>query len=381
MNTSSQAEHRHAPAAWWMNLHPAYSLTVRIVMVVFSASVVFSMLLAFVAGRILRAEIEDRSSAELASLAAQFAAQLDRETAERLQELQMAATRGALQRSEAPGLEARTILESLEASFNFAWVGFADLSGRVVLATDSLIEGSSAAEEPWFLHGRTQPYVSPVYDVPGHPSQRGMGPRFIDLSVPVSGAVGGLAGVLTAQSRWTYDPRSTPLPPTAARRKIVLRVYDSGGRWLLSSAEQADLERVRSPLAGGALHGSARGTVDGIYMLAGIARSRGHRDFPGHGWVVEVTQPASTAYAEADVLRNQVLKWGLGLSAVLTLPVWWLAAGISRRLRSISATADRIAGGDLTAVMPRSQASDEIARMSDRLGNMVDSLRQEDRRL
>ncbi len=381
MKTPTQAEPRHAPAAWWMSVHPGYSIAARITLVVFGASVAFSLLLAFLAGRVLRADIEDRTGAELTSLATQFAVQLDREAAERLQELQMTATQGALQRLEAPTSEARRLLESLRTSLNFAWAGIADPSGRVLLATDAELEGESAAEEPWFLHGRTQPYLSPVYDVPNHPSQRGMGPRFMDISVPIAGAHGGFVGVLTAQSPWTYDPRSTPLPPTAARRKIVLRVYDSGGRWLLSSSEQADLERVRSPLAGGALHGSARGTIDGVYMLAGIARSRGHRDFPGLGWVVEVTQPASTAYAEADALRNRLLKWGLGLSVILALPTWWLAAGLTRRIRAISATADRIAGGDITAVMPQSRASDEIARMSERLGHMVDILRDEDRRL
>ena len=48
--------------------------------------------------------------------------------------------------------DSRAVLESLQRVFpDYAWIGIADLEGRVVAATGRMLEGASVGARPWFL--------------------------------------------------------------------------------------------------------------------------------------------------------------------------------------------------------------------------------------
>ncbi|MET0321167.1 MAG: sensor domain-containing diguanylate cyclase, partial [Duganella sp.] len=56
--------------------------------------------------------------------------------------------------------EVRTVLESLQkVSPDYAWIGLAGPDGRVIAATQSLLEGVDVSARPWFTGGRNGLYA------------------------------------------------------------------------------------------------------------------------------------------------------------------------------------------------------------------------------
>ena len=45
----------------------------------------------------------------------------------------------------------------------YAWIGVADTSGKVVLAAGGLLEGRDVSERPWFQSARSQPFAGDVH--------------------------------------------------------------------------------------------------------------------------------------------------------------------------------------------------------------------------
>lgn len=116
-------------------------------------------------------------------------------------------------------------------------------------------------------------------------------------------------------------------------------------------------------------------TTLGTTYLTGYARSRGHKDFRGLGWITAVRQPADRAFAAAEELRRTILQWGLVFTAA-GMVVAWLAAGrIARRLRTVERAAGRIASGDVLATLPPPRGDSEIDRMCAALGRLLEELR------
>ena len=131
----------------------------------------------------------------------------------------------------------------------------------------------------------------------------------------------------------------------AREREIVL--VDSVGNALLDTGElSGDLIETRLPA--------------------------GHAD-----WSVIVREPKSAAYAPLQQARMQAIGWigGAGVVAILFSVV--LAAFIVRPVRALTAAADRIGTGDLTA-RTNITRSDEIGRLAKSFDQMAMALQQLD---
>ena len=116
-------------------------------------------------------------------------------------------------------------------------------------------------------------------------------------------------------------------------------------------------------------------TTEGTAYLTGFARSRGHREYRGQGWITVVRQPVARAFAPVTALRRSIALWGCGLSLAAMCLAWLLAHQHARRLRSIRASAERIHEGDILAILPRPPGNSELARMCAALGNLIEHLR------
>ena len=65
----------------------------------------------------------------------------------------LAAAAAAIAVAERPG-RMRRALERVQQTFSdFAWIGFADVDGKVVASTGGLLQGNSVAQRPWFKEG------------------------------------------------------------------------------------------------------------------------------------------------------------------------------------------------------------------------------------
>jgi len=103
-----------------------------------------------------------------------------------------------LRHSDASG--ARQILENLQDHFgDYAWIGIAQPDGRVVAATDGMLEKGDVSSRPWFHAGQQAVSATDYHEAVllGKVLPRAPDPwRFVDVSGPIRDADGTLRGVL-----------------------------------------------------------------------------------------------------------------------------------------------------------------------------------------
>lgn len=372
---------------WWWIFDPRHSWRARAALIVGGAAVAFALFFSWLAGTILHRTLETQTGTTFESLAFQVGDKIDRILYERYRTLQLGATLAPLRSLDAAANERRRVLETLqESSPEFAWIGFADASGKIIAATNGLFENADANSRPWFLAAREAPFAGNPHEQPElarevpATSESESTPRFLDLAVPVTGANGQFAGVLAAHLRWdwTRDVQRSVVPETSARQQIGVTVYTATGEVLLDSGASGwTLPPDHPPITD---NRRARGfllehTTLGSSYLSGYARSRGFREYRGLGWLTVVRQPLARAFLPVEELRRSILRWGLFLAVSGTIAAWVTAGRAERRLRSVAASADRIREGDVLAAMPRPRDESEMARMCGAVADLVEDLR------
>ena len=105
-------------------------------------------------------------NSNLAAVASATSGRLDRFMAERQLEMKLFSQLQPLQKlwRDDPA-ELRRALEQLQSTFSdLAWIGFADVDGKVVAATGGLLEGKSVAARPWFKEGLQRLAIGDVHE-------------------------------------------------------------------------------------------------------------------------------------------------------------------------------------------------------------------------
>jgi hypothetical protein len=347
----------------------------------------FTLLIAWLAGRNLHRSLEQQVGLTFETLAVQLGDKLDRTLYERYRALQFAANLATLRSYAASPAERRQVLAGLQdATPDFVWLGLLDAQGRIVAATRGYAEGTSAAEQPWFRGARDRPYAAGPREMRTLPAdllraeEGEAAPRVFDLAVPVADPDGRFAGVLVAHLRWgwTREAMASVVPESARRERLGATVYSGNGDTLLDSGGSGWTRPPDSPalpdrrFRGSLIEPTALGTT----YFTGFIRSRGYRDYRGLGWVTAVRQPAERAFAPVTALRESIFGWGLGFAALGMIAAWRFAGRLSRRLRSVGTAAARIQSGDVLARLPGARGEGELARMCGALDRMVDDLRE-----
>ncbi len=147
----------------------------------------------------------------VAGIAATTSGRLDRFMAVRQQELNLFSQLQPLQRLwQNDPVELRHALERLQQTFSeFAWIGFADVDGKVVASTGGLLQGASVAHDPGSRKGLQRMAIGDVHEavlLASLLSQRTNGEpyRFVDIAVPVRDSAGKLLGVLGGHLNWDW---------------------------------------------------------------------------------------------------------------------------------------------------------------------------------
>ena len=371
-----------AEHAWWAFFDPRKNLAARAALWVGAAATLLIAALVWLAGSLIERQIRDAFSSKLESLAVQVSDKLDRALAEQSRALQFAATTLAPLDSTGRRLRLGAILAS---SPDLAWVGFADASGQIVTGSQGLLENTDASLRPWFLGARRQPFFSDVTDIPElaqqAASENGAPPRFITLAAAATTPEGQFLGVLVAQWKWqaARDLQGTVLTEAERRSQISITLYNEKGEAVLDSSTAlnggAALPAPAIPnarLARGALTEDIRG--EGVYF-SGYARSAGLRGFRGLKILTVVRQPSAEIVAPVVAVRKAVARWGVVFAAVLSAAAWLTTARITRRLRVVTASADKVREGDIFTVMPRPTGADELSQMNRALDDLVEDFR------
>ncbi|HEX7982547.1 MAG TPA: diguanylate cyclase [Duganella sp.] len=229
----------------------------------------------------------------------------------------------------------RAVLESAQKAFpDYAWIGLAGPDGRVVAATQGILEGVDVGARDWFQGGCAKPFASDLQPVPpGGQAPGGAGPwRFVDVAGPVSGADGADRGVLCVRMGWGWARRMAGAIVAPADRAdgAEILVVRADGTVMLGPASLAerklDSESLRLSRAGGS--GAVRETwADGRRYLSGYALAGRPGEPATLAWSVIARQPEDVALASARALERQILLLG----AILGLVMATAAAVIARR--------------------------------------------------
>jgi signal transduction histidine kinase len=151
------------------------------------------------------------------------------------------------------------------------------------------------------------------------------------------------------------------------------------GRVIYTSAGDPVFSRRPDILAAAdaAMHGKAtmRKDTHGRQLLSAGARSHGHRDFTGLGWVLVLDRPTEEVRAPARQLRNRLWIFGAATIVLAIVAGGAVAASISRRLRRLRRAMEVVASGDLTHRLGTPHR-DEIGELSRAFDAMTARLRE-----
>lgn len=342
-----------------------------------------------VSGNHVREAMSQRSGETLQHIGSRLVGALDSGMFERYREIQNLATLQTLIEAEVDADGWRALLERLQATLPYySWIGFADTQGKVVAATAGLLEGRDVSARPWFAAGLRGPAVGDVHDalllatlLPRPPAAEPL--RLVDFSAPVR--LGSrVTGVLGAHLdlRWADELRRAALASGEVGGDVEIVVLSRSGTVLLGSpapqvlswhpTEIAELSRGAPRI---------RTWSDGRDYLTAAIPTRGQADYPGIGWTIVVRQPADTALASADALRQRIWLYGVFGAVLFGLAGWWLSGWLTAPLRAVALQARRLVGQHAAGTAPALGGPNEVAQLATSLSQLVTQLRQREQEL
>lgn len=326
--------------------------------------------------------IREEVGRDLVEVSLQMIDRLDRDMASRASYLQVLGSLRVL-RQPRDNAEIRALLDRLQQEIpSIAWIGFTDPQGKVLASNNGILEGASLIQRPVYLEGLKGLFIGDVHEAVLLanllPNPTGEAMKFVDISLPVQGPDGQLAGVLASHLSWEWadEVRRSLLEPIQKRRNVEFLVLSHDHTVLLGPKAMIG-QKLELP----ALQRSSQqdGTwaiqqwPDGQSYLTGIAASKGYGDYAGLGWIVVARQSVDEAYAPARELMHGTILWGSGLALLFAAIGWLLTGYFTRPLREIAHAADRLSAGQITTI-PNLHSPSEIAMLSQSIRHLVESL-------
>lgn len=242
--------------------------------------------------------------------------------------------------------------------------------GQVIASTQSSEKGKLKGDQPYYLDGRSSPFVHNAYMTKGEKV-----PTII-VSTPVRGPGGSLLGVLAG--RLNIDDVRTMM----ARRTAFRRTDDA---YLLYGA---NLFLTRPRFASGptvVFRGNSRAAAAGLAHENGVMLDTDYRDVPvlaAYRWLPErelcliVQMDQAEAFGPIHRLGFQLLLFGVIALLIASVVAAWLARGITRPVRRLQEGVLRFGQGDLSFRLPE-KSSDELGILAREFNSMANALAEE----
>jgi signal transduction histidine kinase len=379
-------------------LDPRRSLASAIGWLVFALSIGLVLVASVWVGDIVRANLLDQRDRQLDRTADRIAAELNLNIALRLQSVRALAAMLATELHDENRATLRNILENLQhVSPEFAWIGVANPQGRVLAATEGMVEGTSVADQSWFALGLTGSRVRDVRLAPiptkTPPPATGIAPQPVaHLVASVIDSKGDHVGVIGAQlgARWLVDLASGLEGENLGSAGTEALLLNENGTVLIGSASRKGQRWESTPestdTAAPSVAGSIRGgvewpshverMVDGSRYLVAHAKQAASDALHTLGWRVVVLQPLRDATQGARALQRQIAAVLVGLGLLAGLLGALLARRVARDLEAIARSADAVRGG-ATQSITVPPGRDEAARLGRALDELLTSLQRE----
>ncbi|MES2483321.1 MAG: ATP-binding protein [Pseudomonadota bacterium] len=254
----------------------------------------------------------------------------------------------------------------------YAWIGLTDAKGKVLAATDGLLEDRDVSARPWFeaaLRGAFfgDPHEARLLAAYMKPSADGEPLRFLDVAVPVVDAQGRTLGTFAAHVHWGWvrGVISDGLRDINDAAALEVLIADGQGRWLLKPAHE-----MSESLAALAAHAPSQRRY-----LSMQARDTAQRLSSGLGWTVVVREDVRTAFAPMEASRKLMLLFNV-LMAMAFAAISWMIAG--RVVRPVTALADDARsyhpGGPNPFAHAAGQSLDEVGALRQVLRRLVEDI-------
>lgn len=374
-----------------MNLKNALSnrsIGVYLALVFSLMTIVLTVILVEVIGITATRQIKNNIGNGLAELAVQTSDKLDRGMHERYREVRLMSIRKDLASPEVSIDDKRDVLDERQQTYGFyAWIGLTDPDGKVLAATQKMLEGANVSQRPWFRNALAGNYLGDVHEAvllaKLLPNPTNEPKRFVDVAFPYRDTSGKLLGVLGVHLSWQWarDVERSIIDPIAARRNIESMILDRAGTVLLGPAgmqgKTLDIKRYRpADDKQNAFH--IEQWEDGRQYLVGYSASKGYDDYPGLGWTVVVRQNIDEAYAPAKRLQRQVLWSGIVLALLFSILGWLVAGRIAKPLGELAASAQQVQMRQADGIARIDTDYLEVRRLSGSLNALVADLLQKE---
>lgn len=329
----------------------------RLILLFGGVSLILGVLSTIVVEHLAAHKMTTVSGERLHEISRSIAGTLSQNLVERLREIELMSQSPLLVEGDWNTPAVRTIIEAVKQSYRpYAWMGVADASGRVVVATGGLLEGVDVSQRPWFAGGSTASFLGDVHEavlLDRHlrPRSEGEPLRFIDFAAPIHDARGVWRGVVATHAHWTWIEAviADGLRPEHRAQGIEVFLIGRDGAVLhpFTRAGAVQMPRQLLPVSNDAILEWESGQT---YLTAQADILAPRAD--ALEWRVVVRQPVSVALAAVAELRQHLLLMGVVLSLLLVVLADRVAVGFSRPLQQVERVAWRIDHGDETASFP-----------------------------
>lgn len=321
----------------------------------------------------------------LSGIAGRIAQQLDQALAERWLDVQKLAELSSFQPNQ-PGQDAdrQRRLNALTAAFpEYAWIGFADIDGTVLSASNELLVGANVSARPWFREALRAPFAGDVHEAKLLatllPSTSGEPLRFVDVAAPVVDTQGVVHGVIGAHLylQWAQSVLSAVIEPVSDQYQVSVLVLNASGELVLGPADRRG-ETLKFASANAAMARDfgylTEPWLDGTDGLTGFATASGFRHFPGLGWHVLVHQPEAVALAPVRSLQWQMALAGITLAALFCGLAILLVRRVTRPLRQLASELSAARGMEDLARLDTDSGFDELRLIKLQLHALADRI-------
>ena len=340
----------------------------------------------FYMGRIATNDVARFGGESLHVSAQSAAALLGTNLREREQEIHLLAHSALLTQGHLDSKNIRLSLELRQSAHReYAWIGVADTSGRVVQATEGLLLNEQVSQRPWFTAGRNGLFVGDMHHLalrarqqhPRHPAQV---LQLIDFSAPVLDESGRVKAVVGAHAHWSWvtETVESVMAGHPAEQQIEVLIADRSGRILYPSRHAGLLQLP--PTAQPQAHFERLPWGDGDdYLTSMVAVAPSPQQ--NLGWRIVLRQPVEVALAPVRALRDRLLLLGLGAVLMFTVMAYWFAVRISHPIEQLVRAARRIEQRRGDPVYPAGGHVREIRLLSHSIQSMTASLLQRENEL
>ncbi|MEY4952979.1 MAG: hypothetical protein RL299_1403, partial [Pseudomonadota bacterium] len=315
-------------------------------------------------------QLRDDQLQALQSHAVSVAAVLSENLRERQREISLLAEAPYLKLGAIEPAVFQPVLDWLQASYPlYAWIGFTDLSGKVVVSTNGLLVGGDVSKRPWFIAGQKGQYVGDLHEalllsklLP--PPADGEPLRFLDFAAPVYDANGRLRGVLAAHAHWAWAAHATSVLRNKGREGEAIEVIiaDHAGTLIYPQAAGAAVAVPAAVLAGTASTDDWGGPVTYAHAVAAVAEPVAGSAL---AWKVVVRRPVDSIFADLVRLKLTLATVVLVATLLLMLAIAWLAARFSRPVEQLARFAQRIEAGDENVELANDAQTVEVRQAID----------------